>query len=87
MAEIYARGPIACGVDAEPLHKYNGGIFSDTSDKEINHIISVVGWGTVESSGQKYWIVRNSWVRDGHSLAPNLCTYVSFVPVCVTCLG
>lgn len=65
MAEIFARGPIACGVDAEPLHKYNGGIFSDTSDKEINHIISVVGWGTVQSSGQKYWIVRNSWVRCG----------------------
>eukprot|EP00591_Stephanopyxis_turris_P006976 CAMPEP_0195521682 /NCGR_PEP_ID=MMETSP0794_2-20130614/19168_1 /TAXON_ID=515487 /ORGANISM="Stephanopyxis turris, Strain CCMP 815" /LENGTH=336 /DNA_ID=CAMNT_0040651291 /DNA_START=74 /DNA_END=1082 /DNA_ORIENTATION=- len=61
MAEIYARGPIACGVDATPLHTYDGGIFSDTTHKSINHIISVVGWGTDTSSDQKYWIVRNSW--------------------------
>ena len=63
MAEIYSRGPIACGVDATPLHTYTGGIMSNTVAKGINHIISVVGWGTVQSSGQKYWIVRNSWVR------------------------
>jgi len=25
MKEIYARGPIACSVDAEPLHNYTGG--------------------------------------------------------------
>jgi hypothetical protein len=24
--EIYTRGPIACGVDAEPLHNYTGGV-------------------------------------------------------------
>ena len=62
MAEIYARGPIACGVNAEPLHEYTGGIMSaPQASKGINHIVSVVGWGTVASSGQKYWIVRNSW--------------------------
>ena len=61
MAEIYRRGPIACGVDATPLHKYNGGIFDDKSDKGTNHIISVVGWGVDKDSGKKFWIVRNSW--------------------------
>eukprot|EP00493_Phyllostaurus_siculus_P002709 UN02722 len=29
MAEIYARGPIACGIDAAPILEYTGGIASD----------------------------------------------------------
>jgi len=57
--EIYHRGPIACGVDAVPLHKYTGGIASGAGSG-IDHVISVVGWGTDEKEG-KYWIVRNSW--------------------------
>eukprot|EP01003_Olkasia_polycarbonata_P003452 NODE_213_length_1197_cov_293.869338_g160_i1.p1 GENE.NODE_213_length_1197_cov_293.869338_g160_i1~~NODE_213_length_1197_cov_293.869338_g160_i1.p1 ORF type:complete len:355 (-),score=102.67 NODE_213_length_1197_cov_293.869338_g160_i1:132-1166(-) len=62
MAEIYARGPIACGVNAEPILKYPGGVFDDASaGKGINHIISVVGWGADKNTGKKFWVVRNSW--------------------------
>jgi len=58
MAEIYARGPIACGIDAAPILDYTGGISSDRGDY-VDHVISVVGWGNEE--GVPYWIVRNSW--------------------------
>lgn len=39
-AEIYARGPISCGVDASVIENYTGGIFKDTTGaNNIDHII------------------------------------------------
>eukprot|EP01061_Rhynchopus_euleeides_P017445 TRINITY_DN28_c0_g1_i3.p1 TRINITY_DN28_c0_g1~~TRINITY_DN28_c0_g1_i3.p1 ORF type:complete len:340 (+),score=125.71 TRINITY_DN28_c0_g1_i3:54-1073(+) len=58
MQEIYARGPIACGVYAVPLHDYHSGVISATCGG-VDHIVSVVGWGV--DAGAPYWIVRNSW--------------------------
>lgn len=45
-AEIYSRGPVATGVNAEPLVKYEGGIVTDTKvwHMMVNHIVSIVGW-------------------------------------------
>lgn len=42
-AEIYARGPIGCGIDAtSKLEQYKGGIFSEISLWPIiNHEVSV----------------------------------------------
>ena len=38
-----------------------GGVFTDTTNAtDINHDISVVGYGE-EKGGEKYWIIRNSW--------------------------
>jgi len=59
MQEIYNRGPISCGIDAMPLLNYEQGIVTETSSS-IDHVISVVGWGTDAAKGG-YWIVRNSW--------------------------
>jgi len=62
MAEIYTRGPVAATINAEPILEYTGGVFDDAdASKGTNHIVSIVGWGTEESTGVKYWIVRNSW--------------------------
>jgi len=57
--EIYARGPISCGIDAGPILNYTSGV-SDLAGEGVDHVVSVVGWGTDASAG-KYWIVRNSW--------------------------
>ncbi|KYQ92474.1 peptidase C1A family protein [Tieghemostelium lacteum] len=61
MAEIFQRGPIACGMCVtDDFVAYTGGIFTDsTGAGEINHEISIVGWGS--EAGLDYWIVRNSW--------------------------
>ena len=64
MAEIYQRGPIACGISVtDELYKhYKGGVFFDkTNATQIDHDISVVGYGVDKPTGLKYWLIRNSW--------------------------
>ena len=58
--EIYARGPISCGIDASAILEYQSGISVHKGLLEtVDHVISVVGWG--KENDQQYWIVRNSW--------------------------
>lgn len=63
MAEIYARGPVAAGINAEGIVDNQGDIVTDDEEygKGVNHIVSIVGWHKDEATGVKYWIVRNSW--------------------------
>jgi cathepsin X len=48
--EIYKNGPIACGINADEIVNYQGGVLDLPHKlKMINHIISVVGWGYEQS--------------------------------------
>jgi cathepsin X len=62
MKEILSRGPIACGIDGDPLLNYESGVVlqNRTRPSYIDHVVSVVGWGKDDNHGG-YWIVRNSW--------------------------
>ena len=58
--EIYEHGPIACGVNANPILDYAGGVVNmPDEDQTVDHIVSIVGWG--RTAEHQYWIVRNSW--------------------------
>lgn len=66
-AEIYARGPIACYIDAGPVYDWGFGangtqVFTDGAGQNtIDHVISVVGFGYDATQNVDYWIIRNSW--------------------------
>ena len=66
-AEIFARGPIACQVDAGPFYEWGFGpnrsqIFTNgTIHGAIDHEISVVGFGYDATQQMNYWVIRNSW--------------------------
>jgi cathepsin X len=60
-AEIFARGPISCGIDASPILIYDGHSIISEPGGGVDHVVSVVGWNKDTASGKDYWIVRNSW--------------------------
>jgi cathepsin X len=61
MINALQDGPIACGVcSTTPFFmNYTGGIYVNNLTCEIDHDVSVVGYG--EENGTKFWKVRNSW--------------------------
>ncbi len=73
--ELWARGPVVCAVDASrKMDDYQGGyIFEQDKVPQLNHDVSVVGWGLDKTRKQfkhedvEYWLIRNSW-GEGRSL-------------------
>lgn len=68
MAEISARGPIACLVNSESpqFNDYKGGIMRCEHGirckiTATDHVIVITGWGVEKTTGTKYWVGRNSY--------------------------
>ena len=57
-------GPIVAYIAAGSLdfQNYAGGIYSNPAcdDTGLDHVVMITGFG-VSSSGQPYWIIKNSW--------------------------
>jgi cathepsin L len=62
MEALATVGPISISVDASSWSFYGGGIYNgcNAAAPDIDHAVQAVGYGT-DSTGQGYWIVRNSW--------------------------
>ncbi|XP_064114817.1 dipeptidyl peptidase 1-like isoform X2 [Macrobrachium nipponense] len=66
---IVNRGPVSVSFQVySDFPSYSDGIYHHTGFvnefnpfEETNHVVLVVGYGVEESTGEKYWIVKNSW--------------------------
>merc|ERR1719500_1412601 len=58
---VYKYGAVATGIYASDnsFGNYNNGVYNGCSTTQINHAVTVVGYGT--ESGKPYWLVKNSW--------------------------
>eukprot|EP01111_Echinosteliopsis_oligospora_P019856 TRINITY_DN982_c0_g1_i1.p1 TRINITY_DN982_c0_g1~~TRINITY_DN982_c0_g1_i1.p1 ORF type:complete len:376 (-),score=126.48 TRINITY_DN982_c0_g1_i1:53-1180(-) len=63
LTAVATVGPLAISADAAAWQHYESGVFSgcDTTTTDIDHAIQLVGYGTDATTGEDFWIVRNSW--------------------------
>ncbi|KNC79267.1 hypothetical protein SARC_08340 [Sphaeroforma arctica JP610] len=70
--ELVENGPMTVGFEVYPDFKaYKIGVYSHTATDPkrstsdfyeiVNHAVLVVGYGVNETTGTKYWTVKNSW--------------------------
>ena len=62
---LYATGPLAVALNANPLQTYSSGVLDKTSTQcpvsGMNHAVTMVGYGYDSSVKLDYWLVKNSW--------------------------
>ncbi|XP_020088995.1 fruit bromelain-like [Ananas comosus] len=57
-----SQQPVAAAVDADKnFQLYRGGIFKGPCGTKINHAITIIGYGEDDTTGDKFWIIKNSW--------------------------
>lgn len=67
--ELVRNGPVAVSFEVYPdFHQYRGGVYHHTGLRDgynpffiTNHVVLITGYGTDGHTGEKYWIVKNSW--------------------------
>ncbi|KAK3852189.1 hypothetical protein Pcinc_041211 [Petrolisthes cinctipes] len=69
LQDLVTTGPLSVSfVVYDDFHNYEGGIYHHTGVRgdfnpfEItNHVVLIVGYGADPDTGEKFWIVKNSW--------------------------
>ena len=63
-------GPVAIAIDAShnSFQFYHTGVYNEpqcrNGNRDLDHAVLAVGYGTDEQTGQDYWLVKNSWASN-----------------------
>ena len=62
---VSVQGPCSVAIDAshESFQFYNHGVYreAECSPANLDHGVLAVGYGVDETSGEAYWLIKNSW--------------------------
>jgi len=62
---LVSLGPISICLNASPMQSYSSGISNPSScPSDIDHCVTLVGYGVDATSGTKFWRIKNSWGPD-----------------------
>ncbi|CAM0952904.1 unnamed protein product [Alopecurus aequalis] len=63
LANAVAMQPVAVSIEAggANFQHYSNGVYNGPCGTSLNHGVTVVGYGQDDGSGERYWIVKNSW--------------------------
>ncbi|XP_055828476.1 senescence-specific cysteine protease SAG39-like [Solanum dulcamara] len=63
LLKAVANQPVSVAIDASgsDFKSYSSGVFTGECGTELNHGVTVVGYGEDSDDGTKYWLVKNSW--------------------------
>ncbi|XP_060190013.1 zingipain-2-like [Lycium barbarum] len=61
LLKVASQQPVSIGIAVtEEFHMYQSGIYDGSCDDQLNHAVTIIGYGTNED-GTKYWLIKNSW--------------------------
>lgn len=59
---VAETGPVAVSVGASGWNSYGAGIFNGCDkDSEIDHAVTLIGYGLDATRKEKFWMIKNSW--------------------------
>lgn len=64
LTALAQTGPLAVNVDASEWNDYESGVYTGcnyANNITIDHVVQAVGYGTDETTGLDYFLIRNSW--------------------------
>lgn len=62
LLKAVSKQPVTVAIDAscDEFMNYASGVFTGDCGTELDHDVTVVGYGT-HVNGMKYWLIKNSW--------------------------